>query len=143
MSGRIPTRFLTTLCLALIVLTSCQTFRHTFLNPSQDWQARSGQLLFRGKRTTLIGEVLVRFSKAGDLELTFTKGPGFVLLELRQDANFASVKGPLARGAWSGPNNNAPPRLQGWLQLRDVLLASGQKPSVQHTAGSETFVFRF
>ena len=143
MTGRIPTRYLTIACLLFATLTSCQTIRHQFLGPSEDWQARNGQLLYRGKRTTLIGEVLVRFSKNGDLELTLTKGPGFILLELRQDANFASVRGPLARGAWSGRNNNAPARLQGWLQLREVLMASAQKPSVTHSAGSETFVFRF
>jgi hypothetical protein len=124
-------------------LTSCQTIRHHFLDPSRDWQARNGQLLYRGKKTTLIGEVLVRFSKAGDLELTFTKGPGFALLEVRQDANFASVKGPLARGGWSGPNAQAPARLRGWLQLREVLMASGEKTSIRHSVGNETFIFRF
>ena len=126
-----------------MVLTSCQTIRHQFLNPSRDWQARVGQLLYKGKRTTLIGEVLVRFSKSGDLELTFTKGPGIILLELRQDDHFASVKGPLARGSWSGPVASAPPRLQGWLELRQLLMASNGKPSFSHTAGPETFVFRF
>ncbi len=124
-------------------LTSCQTIRHHFLDPSRDWQARNGQLLYRGKKTTLIGEVLVRFSKAGDLELTFTKGPGIVLLELRQDANFGGVKGPLARGGWSGPSAHAPARLRGWLQLRELLMASGEKTSVRHSVGGETFIFRF
>jgi hypothetical protein len=124
-------------------LTSCQTIRHHFLGPSRDWQARNGQLLYKGTRNRLIGEVLVRFSKAGDFELTFTKGPGFALLEVRQDANFASVKGPLARGGWSGPSAQAPVRLRGWLQLREVLMASGAKTSVSHSAGSETFIFRF
>ena len=128
---------------AIVGLTSCQTIRHHFLDPSRDWQARNGQLLYRGKKTTLIGEVLVRFSKAGDFELTFTKGPGIALLEVRQDANFASVKGPLARGGWSGPNAQAPTRLRGWLQLRELLMASGEKTSVRHSAGGETFVFRF
>jgi hypothetical protein len=123
-------------------LTSCQTI-HQFLAPAQDWQARHGQLLYRGKRTTLIGEVLVRFSKAGDFELTFTKGPGIALLEVRQDANYASVRGPLARGGWSGAKAQAPPRLQGWVELRELLMASGDKPSVQHTAGGDTFIFRF
>ena len=123
-------------------LTSCQTM-HQFLGPSMDWQARNGQLLYKGKKTRLIGEVLVRFSKAGDFELTFTKGPGITLLEVRQDANFASVKGPLARGGWSGSTAQAPPRLQGWLQLRELLMASGEKPAVNHSAGSETFSFRF
>jgi hypothetical protein len=124
-------------------LTSCQTIRHHFLDPSRDWQARNGQLLYKGQKTRLIGEVLVRFSKKGDFELTFTKGPGIALLEVRQDANFASVKGPLARGSWSGSTAQAPARLRGWLQLREVLMTSGAKTSVSHSAGNETFIFRF
>src|ERR1700720_4600488 len=111
-------------------LTSCETMRHQFAGPALDWQARNGQLLYHGRKTTLIGEVLVRFSKAGDLELTFTKGPGVPLLEVRQDANFARVSGPLARGSWSGPTAQAPTRLRGWLELREVLIASGEKKSV-------------
>lgn len=128
---------------AIVDLTSCQTIRHHFLDPSRDWQARNGQLLYRGKKTTLIGEVLVRFAKTDDFELTFTKGPGIILLEVRQDANFASVKGPLARGGWSGPSARAPARLRGWLQLREVLMALGEKMSVRHSVGGETFIFRF
>lgn len=135
--------FLVIICASLFGLASCQTIRHHFLAPAQDWQARNGQLLYRGRKTALIGEVLVRFSKAGDFELTFTKGPGIALLELRQDANFASVKGPLARGGWSGPSNDAPARLRGWLQLRELLMVAGEKTSVHHSAGSETFIFRF
>ena len=128
----------------LLGLTSCQTTsRHQFLDPARDWTARNGQLHYRGTRTSLIGEVLVRFSKNGDFELTFTKGPGITLVEVRQDASFARVKGPLVRGAWSGPTAQAPARLRGWLQLRDVLMASGAKPSVRHSAGEETFNFRF
>ena len=130
-------------CVLSLCLGGCQTLRHHFLDPSQDWQARSGQLLYHGRRTTLIGEVLVRYSKGGDFELTFTKGPGITLLELRQDANFASVKGPLARGSWSGANAESPPRLQGWLQLRDLLMGARDKTSIRHSAGAETFVFRF
>lgn len=143
MSHRLLMIFLVGLCIAASCLTGCQTLRHHFLAPSHDWQARSGQLLYRGKRTTLIGEVLVRFSKAGDFELTFTKGPGFILLELRQDANFASVKGPLARGSWSGPNAQAPTRLEAWLELRKLLMDSPNKASIRHTAGAENFEFRF
>ena len=142
MNYRVFLRFLAIICAGCIGLTSCQTIHH-FLGPARDWQARSGQLLYRGKRTTLIGEVLVRFSKAGDFELTFTKGPGIPLLEVRQDANFASVKGPLARGSWSGPSASAPARLRGWVQLREQLMAAGEKTSVQHSLGAETFIFRF
>jgi len=141
--NRVLFKFLAILCAGCIGLTSCQTIRHTFLGPALDWQARNGQLLYRGQKTTLIGEVLVRFSKAGDFELTFTKGPGIPLLEVRQDATFASVKGPLARGGWSGPSAQAPARLRGWLQLRELLMASGEKTSVQQALGAETFIFRF
>jgi hypothetical protein len=143
MTLRSLSKQLAILCAICVALTSCQTIRHQFLNPSRDWQAKIGQLLYKGRKTTLIGEVLVRFSKSGDLELTFTKGPGITLMELRQDDRFASVKGPLARGSWSGPVASAPLRLQGWLELRQLLLNSNDKPSLRHTAGPETFVFRF
>jgi hypothetical protein len=141
-NGRICLRLLL-LAITVAGLTSCQTIRHHFSDLTQDWQSRHGQLLYRGKRTTLIGEVLVRFSKAGDMELTFTKGPGIALLHIQQNATFARLRGPLARGTWSGPTAQAPAALRGWLQLREILLASDQKTSVQHSAGAETFIFRF
>ena len=87
--------------------------------------------------------MLVRFSKDGDFELTFSKGPGVALLQVRQDANFASLKGPLARGGWSGPSAQAPARLRGWLQLREKLMSAGGKATVSHSEGGETFTFRF
>ena len=127
----------------VLAFTSCETVPHQFAGPALDWQARNGQLLYHGKRTRLIGEVLVRFSKAGDFELTFTKGPGVALLEIRQDANFFSVKGPLAGVSWSGSLAHAPPRLRGWLQLREKLIALGDKTTLTHSYGGETFTFRF
>jgi hypothetical protein len=126
-----------------LAFTSCETVRHQFAGPARDWQARNGQLLYHGKRTTLIGEVLVRFSKSGDFELTFTKGPGVALLEIRQDANFFRVNGPLAGVSWSGSMAHAPPRLRGWLQLREKLMTLGDKPTLTHSYGGETFTFRF
>jgi hypothetical protein len=127
---------------SVMVLSSCGTI-HDFISPAPDWQARSGQLLYHGKRTTLIGEVLVRFSKAGDFELTFTKGPGVNLLEIRQDATNFNVRGPLAGMKWSGSTANAPAHLRGWLGLREKLIALGDKPSLTHSYGGERFVFRF
>jgi hypothetical protein len=125
-------------------LTSCAFLsRHVFSEPSVDWQARSGQLLYRNARTTLVGEVLVRFSKTGGFELTFSKGPGVNLLTLRQDASFAEIKGGLARGVWSGPVAGAPRRLRGWLELRDALAKAGDQKEIRHTSGRETFVFHF
>jgi hypothetical protein len=143
MNFRVFPKCLAIVCAGLVGLTSCQTIKHHFSDLTQDWQSRHGQLLYRGKRTTLIGEVLVRFSKAGDMELTFTKGPGIALLHIQQNANFARLRGPLARGTWSGPTAQAPAALRGWLQLRELLMASAQKPSVQQSAGDETFIFRF
>ena len=126
----------------LISLTSCQTFRHQFAQPEMNWQAKIGQLQYQGPKTSLIGEVLVRFSKSGDFELTFTKGPGVTLIMVRQDATFARVEGPLARGRWAGPVEQAPRRFRGWLALRNVLRQT-QKPALKHSIGSETFVFQF
>ena len=136
--------FLRSIPLVLIaaMFSGCGTI-HSFIGPSTDWQARNGQVLYHGKRTTLIGEVLVRFSKAGDFELTFTKGPGVTLLEIRQDATNFSVQGPLAGVKWSGSTANAPAHLRGWLQLRDKLMALGDKTSLTHSYRGETFTFRF
>lgn len=130
--------------LVALLLSSCAaTSPHQFADPGRDWKSRSGQLLYKSAKTSLIGEVLVRFSKGGDFELTFSKGPGLTLLHLRQDGSFASAKGPLARGGWSGATAQAPARLRGWLQLRDKVLASPNKPSISHSEGGETFTFRF
>jgi hypothetical protein len=130
--------------LSILALTSCSIIsRHGFVQPANDWQTRSGQLLYRGPKATLIGEVLVRFSKNGDFEFTFSKGGSITLLALRQDANFAEVKGALARIGWAGPVNRAPKPLRGWLELRDALLHAKDRQSVKHVTGAETFLFRF
>jgi hypothetical protein len=125
-------------------LTSCQTTsQHLFSEPGRDWQTKNGQLQYRGPNISLIGEVLVRFSKEGDLELTFTKGPGVALMMIRQNASFVRVTGPLARGSWSGPAANAPARLRGWLELRDLLLHASDQKSLRHISGAEKFFFEF
>jgi len=130
--------------LCALALASCTTTSsHKFSDPGREWQSRSGQLRYKSPKTSLIGEVLVRFSKGGDFELTFSKGPGVTLLQVRQDANFASLKGPLARGGWSGSSAQAPARLRGWLQLREKLMAAGGKTTVSHSEGGEAFTFRF
>jgi hypothetical protein len=110
--------------------------------------------MYRAPDTTLIGDVLLRFSTHGDFELTVSKGPGVTLLSLRQDATFAEVKGAFARGGWSGPVEQAPQQLRGWLGLRDKLIHSvatgrvrpsgGQdRQTVRYVTGNETFLFRF
>src|SRR4051794_1919216 len=109
---------------ALFCQTSCETLRHRFTRPEPNWQSKVGQLQYRGAKTSLIGEVLVRYSTQGDFELTFSKGPGVTLLLVQQDDNFVRVSGPLARGSWSGPPSQAPVRLRGWISLRELLLRS-------------------
>jgi hypothetical protein len=112
--------------------------------------------MYRTPQSTLIGDVLVRFSNSGDFELTVSKGPGVDLLSLRQDTTFAEVKGAFARGGWSGPVQGAPPQLRGWLGLRDKLVhsfATEQEPvlsagrmdrqTLRYVAGNETFLFQF
>jgi hypothetical protein len=131
------------LVLAIVDLTGCATTSHyQFAAPARDWQTLSGQLMYRTPKTTLIGEVLVRFSKRGDLQLTFSKGGGVTMIMVQQDVHFARVEGPLARGRWSGPTENAPPRLRSWLALRN-LLTQTKKTTVKQTTGDETFLFEF
>jgi hypothetical protein len=128
--------------LIALLLASCQTTSsHQFAAPTSAWQTRSGQLAYTGPKISLIGEVLVRYSKAGDFELTFSKGPGVTLLTLRQDAGHADAAGPLARGRWSGPTASAPQRLRGWFALREKILAGSS--TVQVVAGADTFHLRF
>lgn len=130
--------------LSLFSLTTCQTVsRHQFASPAPDWQTRSGQLLYHGPKTSLIGDVFVRFSRKGDFELTFTKGPGVSLLVVRQDATSARAEGPLARGRWSGLVDQAPKHLRGWLRLRDSLLRSPSKQIISEKTEPETFLLRF
>jgi hypothetical protein len=132
------------MALLIVDLTACATTStHQFAEPKADWQTRTGQLLYRNPRTTVIGDVVVRFSKSGDFELTFSKGPGVNLLLLRQDTGFAEVKGPLAGRGWSGSIDRAPQQLRGWLELRDRIVHARDRHQVRHVLGSETFVFRF
>ena len=146
--GARPSRskFLPALVLALAIfhLPGCATGpRHQFAEPSRDWQVRSGQLMYATPQTTLIGEVVVRFAKSGDFELTFSKGPGVTLLVLRQDDSFAEAKGGLARQGWSGPIDRAPAQLRGWLELRGKIIHSLGRQTIRHVSGTETFVLRF
>jgi hypothetical protein len=85
----------------------------------------------------------VRFSKAGDFELMVSKGPGFTLLSLRQDAGFAEFNATFTGQRWSGPVTQAPQQLRGWLGLRDQFLRAPNQKVVRYAADNQTFVFRF
>jgi hypothetical protein len=132
------------IALFIVDLTSCATTStHQFAELKTDWHARSGQLLYRTAKTTVMGDVFARFSNAGDFELTFSKGPGVNLLALRQDSTSAEIKGPLVGRGWSGPIDRAPQQLRGWLGLREKIIHAQDRHQVRHVSGSETFVFRF
>jgi hypothetical protein len=99
--------------------------------------------MYRTPKATLIGEAIVRFSKAGDFELTVSKGPGITLLFLRQDAGFAAFNSSFTDQRWSGPTANPPQQLRGWLRLRDQFLGAPNQKTLRYVSDRETFVFRF
>lgn len=126
----------------LLCLSSCATTTsHQFASPNAQWKTRTGQLAYRGPKVSLIGDVVLRTSAAGEMELTFSKAPALTLISIKQDAQFASATGPLARGSWAGQTANAPERLRGWFALREKILSGGS--SVQVTNGAESFNLRF
>jgi hypothetical protein len=130
--------------IALFCVTSCVTVSsHEFSQPISGWETKTGQLMYRSLKTTLIGDALVRFSKTGDFELTVSKGPGITLLSIRQNATFAEVKGAFAQQGWSGPVERAPTQLRGWLGLRDQFVRARDQKTLRYVSGNETFLFRF
>jgi hypothetical protein len=125
-------------------LTTCASVsHHQFSEPAAGWQTKTGQLMYRTAKATLIGEAIVRLSKTGDFELTVSKGPGITLLSLRQDAGFAEFNASFTGQRWSGPTSRAPPQLRGWLGLRDQFLRTPNQKTLRYVSGSETFLFRF
>ena len=132
------------LAIALYWLTSCASLApHQFTQPAAGWQTKTGQLMYRTAKATLIGEAVVRFSKTGDFELTVSKGPGITLLSLRQDAEFAEFNANFTGQHWSGPTAQAPQPLRGWLGLRDQFLRAPNQKTLRYVNGDETFQFRF
>jgi hypothetical protein len=125
-------------------LTSCASISpHQFTEPVAGWQTRTGQLMYRSAKTTLIGDAVVRVSKTGDFELTLSKGPGITLLSLRQDADFAEFNANFTDRHWFGPVSQAPPQLRAWLALRNQFLRAPNQKTVRYVSGDETFLFRF
>ena len=132
------------LSITAVCLTSCASGSyHQFSEPAAGWQTKTGQLMYRTAKATLIGEAIVRFSKTGDFELTVSKGPGITLLSLRQDTGFAEINASFTGQHWSGPIAQAPQQLRGWLGLRDQFLRAPNQKTVRYISDGETFLFRF
>ncbi len=131
--------FVTAVC-----LTSCASVsQHQFSEPAAGWQTKTGQLMYRTTKATLIGEAIVRLSNTGDFELTVSKGPGITLLSLRQDAEFSEFNASFTNQRWSGPTSRAPAQLRAWLGLRDQFLRAPNQKTLRYVSASETFLFRF
>jgi hypothetical protein len=128
----------------LVYLTSCATVPpYRFTEPVAGWQTKTGQLMYRTPKATLIGEAIVRFSKTGDFELTVSKGPGITLLSLRQDTGFAEFNANFTGQNWFGPVAQAPLQLRAWLALRDQFLSAPNQNTLRYVSRNETFLFRF
>ena len=144
MTGQRRIVFLFLIASMCLGLTSCASIsHHQFSEPSAGWQTKTGQLMYRTTKATLIGESIVRFSKSGDFELTVSKGPGITLLSLRQDAAFAEINARFTGQHWSGPTASAPSQLRGWLGLRDQFLRVPNQKALRYASDGETFLFRF
>lgn len=137
--GQIGRMLLVAICAA-----ACQTTSsHQFTAPAPDWRTKTGQLSYSDSRLTLIGEVIVRYSKRGDFEMSFTKAGGLTLVHLRRDSSFGEISGPLARGRWSGEVSKAPARLRGWFALRDQIVTARKAGTVRHDSAEQSFTLRF
>ncbi len=63
-SYAIHTTLALALCALALCLPACQTTStHQFAAPPTDWQTKTGQLAYKGRKISLIGEVLVRYSQ--------------------------------------------------------------------------------
>lgn len=130
--------------LLLIALFNGGCAVHQFLLPTKQWTSRSGQVLVRGRKISLIGEVLVRFTNRGDFELTLTKGSAVQLLTMRSDDKFVRLQGALVRVPWSGKfSEPAPARCQSWVALREQILQHPEQSTYAVTESGEKLVVRF
>ena len=143
-TGQRRIAFLFLIAIACLCLTSCASVsQHQFAEPAAGWQTKTGQLMYRTAKSTLIGEAIVRFSTSGDFELTVSKGPGITLLSLRQDAAFTEINATFTGQHWSGPTASAPSQLRGWFGLRDQFLRAPNQKTLRYASDGETFLFRF
>ncbi len=95
--------------LLILNLTACATIpQHQYAEPERNWQSRSGQLMYRTANTRLIGDVVVRFSKSGDFELTFSKV--LVLCFCRCDKTRTSPKSKARLRGGAGLDRSDRPR---------------------------------
>jgi hypothetical protein len=123
-------------------IAGCETPRQ-FATPDASWETHTGQLKFTSAERVLIGEVIVRRRGTEDFQLEFQKGGGIPLMRLRVDATMARAEGPLARGAWQGPPDQAPKPLRGWLELRDAFAARKTPGRFVHTSHDSQQRFDF
>ena len=120
-------RVLLSLSLAAALCTTvpgCSTRIFPEYNPAG--RNIAGQMLYTGKKRTVVGEFTVRQSPT-DFALDVTKGPGMQLILVRENGdNLARVEA--LNHAWQGnPRRFVPPQARNWLALRTVF--SGGTPA--------------
>lgn len=110
---------LTVAAAGLLALCGCQT-PHQFAQPGSNWVTYAGQLRYSNPKNSVIGGTVVSFVPVHHFQLDFFAGPGFPLLKLKEEPQFARAEGSLARGRWRGEPDTAPARLANWFSLHEV-----------------------
>ena len=112
----------------LLSLTSCADYSTPSVRRARARLAvahRTARL--PGPEMSLIGEVLVRSSASGELELTFSKGPGVRFCTVRQDDKFGECRRSARAWCLVGSARECAGALRGWFALREILLAADRQ----------------
>jgi len=81
--------------------------------------SESGSIEWRRGETLVSARLQLGADTNGNLVLTI-KNPG-KLIEIMRSGNVWSATGPIAGSGWTGPRENAPLGLAGWLTLTETL----------------------
>jgi hypothetical protein len=126
MTSRIAVAFLA------IILMGCRSVNElSGLGPEA--KTRIGQLRYVTGGRSIVGDIVLRNLRAGDYDLSFSKG-GVTVLELQARGTNMTATGLLAGSGWSGAADHAPSPLKPWVMLKEALVyfdanaPSAQKP---------------
>ena len=129
--------------LTALCLTNCASVSdHQFSEPAAGWETKTGQLMYRTAKATLIGEAIVRLSKTGDFELTVSKGQGSHCCPSDKMPGLRNSTQTSRTSVGLVPPH-APRTAARWLELRDQFLRAPNQKTLRYASGSETFLFRF
>src|SRR5262245_51912461 len=111
----------------VVVMTSlligCASVTSLLPIPDSGWVTHLGQLSYKSKTRSFVGDVVIQTSPSGEIKLDFLKGPGPALLSIRQNTDRAKVEGAAVGIGWQGNPANASTQLTGWLLVQPVIVA--------------------